>query len=242
MPNPVYSMITRRHPLVQLLTDPEQSFCGFVYSMTYDTARILTNDHWKERVGGIPQNCFLVGAAFDPELFTSSHAIDQQVVLFRVLGPTQLPQDGESISAIVENFQRKTAMQRNQSLDLDDDLDALTQHQLQFGGLSCTVLGTFYMRDDVMRLGADVENYVSSSHLRIYKPVGDALRTIVNYVDPARAARAAQEATRRGFERPPEPFRIGTVRYTSTDRLHRSGDDSLVPFPPNRGARHDTHR
>ena len=229
MANAVYSMITRRHPLVQLLGDAEQSFCGFVYSMNYENARVLTNDHWKARVGGIPQNCFLVGAAFDAERFTGAHPIDQQVVLFRVQGPAQLPQEGESVTAIVENFQRKTAMQRNQILDLDDDLDALTQHQLQFGGLACSVLGTFYIRDDVMRLGADVESYVSSSHLRIYKPTGDALRTIVNYVDPARAARARQEATRRGFAQPPEPFRIGTVRYTSTDRLHRAGDETLVP-------------
>jgi hypothetical protein len=84
------------------------------------------------------------------------------------------------------------------------------------------------MRDDVMRLGADVESYVSSSHLRIYKPTGEALRTIVNYVDPVREARAIQEALRRGFQQPPEPFKIGTVRYTSTDRLHRNGPDSLV--------------
>src|SRR5204863_9442495 len=83
--------------------------------------------------------------------------------------------------------------------------------------------GPSYMRDDVMRLGADVESYVSSSHLRVYKPTGDALRTIVNYVDPPRAARGVQEATRRGFAQPPEPFRIGTVRYTSTDRMHRNG-------------------
>ena len=75
-------MITRRHPLVQLLADPLESFCGFVYSMTYETARVLTNDHWKERVGGIPQNCFLVGAAFDAEHFTSAHAIDQQAYIF----------------------------------------------------------------------------------------------------------------------------------------------------------------
>ena len=105
-------------------------------------------------------------------------------------------------------------MQRNQGFDIDDDLDGLTQHQLQFGGLTCPVLGTFYLSDDVMRLGADVESYVSSSHLRVYKPTGEALRTIVNYVDPVRAARAVQEATRRGFAQPPEPFRIGTVRYT----------------------------
>jgi hypothetical protein len=89
------------------------------------------------------------------------------------------------------------------------------------------------MRDDRMRLGADVESYVSSSHLRVCKPTGEALRTIVNYVDPARAARAEQEAGRRGFRSSPEPFRIGTVRYTSTDRMHRNSGETLVPVGVN---------
>jgi hypothetical protein len=233
MSNPVYAMIERRHPLVQLLGDAEQSFCGFVYSMHYDAARVLTNDRWKQQVGGVPQNSFLVGASFDAGAFSEAHPIDQQVVLLRVQGPADLPQDRETVAAIIDNFQRKTALERNRTDELDDELDVLTRHQLQFGGLACAVLGTFYMRDDTLRLGADVESYVASSHLRVYKPTGAPLRTIVNYVDPARAARAGQEARRRGFREPPQPFRLGTVRYTSTDRLHRAAEEELVPVGVN---------
>ena len=54
-------------------------------------------------------------------------------------------------------------------------------------------------------------------------PKGEALEKIVNYVDPIRKKSAKSEYA-------VEPFKIGTVRYTSTDRLHRGKQEMLVPF------------
>lgn len=52
---------------------------------------------------------------------------------------------------------------------------------------------------------------------------------IVNHVDPMRRRRATEEARQLGIETPIPPFRVGTVRYTSTDRLHRRDDAEKVP-------------
>src|SRR5207249_3412242 len=62
-----------------------------------------------------------------------------------------------------------------------------------------------------------------------YRPRGVALETIVNYINPLRRRAAAEEARDLGLAAPPRAFRIGTVRYTSTDRVHREHPTELVP-------------
>lgn len=71
------------------------------------------------------------------------------------------------------------------------------------------------MRNDDLVLGSDIETFYSSLKLNVYMPKGIALEKIVNYVDPIR-----KKSVRAEF-REVRPFKIGTVRYTSTDRLHR---------------------
>ncbi|WP_233357961.1 hypothetical protein, partial [Vibrio cholerae] len=47
--------------LVKLLgDDPIDHLVGYVYSMDFREANILTNDYHKEQVAGIPHNSFLV--------------------------------------------------------------------------------------------------------------------------------------------------------------------------------------
>lgn len=52
---------------------------------------------------------------------------------------------------------------------------------------------------------------------------------IVNHVDPLRRRRAVEEAEQLSINKPIPPFQVGTVRYTSTDRLHRRDDAEKVP-------------
>jgi hypothetical protein len=66
--------------------------------------------------------------------------------------------------------------------------------------------------------------------LNVYRPKGKALETIVNYVDPIRKNKAIEDAMALGIYNPINPFNIGTVRYTSTDRLHRGSSEEKVPF------------
>ena len=69
-----------------------------------------------------------------------------------------------------------------------------------------------------------------STKLNVFMPKGEALKAIVNYVDPMRAAKAKSEFIKLGITKEVEPFKIGTVRYTSTDRLNRNNPKDLVPF------------
>ncbi len=52
----------------------------------------------------------------------------------------------------------------------------------------------------------------------------------MNYVDPIRRKKAAADAAALGIKGPIQPFRVGTVRYTSTDRQHRRDEGEHVPF------------
>jgi len=216
------------NPLISLLGDYQTSHVGYVYTMNFTEACVLTNDAWKERVSGIPHNSFLVAAAFDPEKMSEVHNFDREVVLLRVLGPASLPSDSDLLRTRIEHNQRRTADEVfNQ--DIHDGLDPITHAELQYGALKCRILGTFYVEGGELRLGSDLENYVSSTRLRVFKPRGDALAAIVNHINPEVRNKALEEALKSGFSGLPTAIEIGTVRYTSTARLHRGVGEHLVP-------------
>lgn len=224
----VNTIITNESPLVKLLGDFDSSFVGYVYGMRFDQALVLTNDEFKRKVNGIPHNSFLVAAGFHPEKFNSSHQIDREVVLLRVLEPVTLPQDTDFVRTRIEHHQRRTIDEKYPD-DVNDGLDPITAVELQAGGLRCRVLGTFFIDDDgQLRLGSDIENFMSLSRMRAFKPRADALGAIVNHVNPEVRAKAEEEAKKAGFKKSPSPIHIGSVRYTSTARLHRGKDEKKV--------------
>lgn len=216
------------NPLVELIGEYKNGHVGYVYSMNFTEACVLTNDAWKERVAGIPHNGFLVAAAFDPEKMSEAHALDREVVLLRVLGPAPLPSDTDLLKTRVEHNQRRTEDEVF-SVEAHDGLDPLTHAELQYGALKCRILGTFYVQDGELRLGSDLENYMSSTRLRVFKPRAQALDKIVNHINPEVKNKSLEEAKKSGFNGLPTSITIGTVRYTSTDRLHRGGAEELVP-------------
>lgn len=205
----------------------EKNFVGWVYNIDYEKAMVMTNDMWKEKVNGIPHNSFLLATPFNPKEYGAIRDIDKQVILLRVTGSSKLPQDDDMIKMKIDNFQNQ-----EDPFDLSGnrDYDPLTKNKVQFGGLVCRVVGTFYMRDDNLVLGSDIETFYMSTKLNVFMPKGEALKAIVNYVDPMRASKAKQEFQKLGITQEVEPFKIGTVRYTSTDRLNRKNPEDLVPF------------
>jgi len=224
----VNKIITNESPLVKLLGDFDSSFVGYVYGMRFDEALVLTNDEFKRKVNGIPHNSFLVAAGFHPERFNDSHPIDREVVLLRVLEPVSLPQDNDFVRTRIEHHQRRTTDEKYPT-GVNDGLDPITAVELQAGGLRCSVLGTFFIDDNgQLRLGSDIENFMSLSRLRAFKPRGAALASIVNHVNPEIIAKAEDEAKKAGFKNAPSPIHIGSVRYTSTDRLHRGKEEQKV--------------
>lgn len=215
------------NPLTRLVGDPDRAFVGYVYRLSYDECLIQTNDSFKNQVNGLPHNSFLLAAGFDPAAFNEASEIDREVVLLRVIGPAPLPQDADMVRTRIEHHQRRLEAERFPG-GLNDGLDPMTANELQWGGMSCRILGTFFMQDGELRLGSDLENFMSLSRMRAYKPRGKALQSIVNHINPEIREKTLEEARKSGFEETPAPIDIGTVRYTSTARLHRGAAEELV--------------
>lgn len=205
----------------------KDNFVGWVFSLDYDNALVITNDAWKYAVKGIPHNSFLLASTFTPDNYANINEMDREVILLRVMGTCKLPQDDDAIKTKLDSYQNLTELYPVQGRE---DFDAITKNKLQFGGLSCRVLGTFYMKNNELNLGSDIETFSVSMRMGVYLPKGEALETIVNYVDPIRKKRAKEEFRALGIKTDVPPFKIGTVRYTSTDRLHRAQDTDKVPF------------
>ena len=220
-------VVTAESDLIKLLGDFNTSFVGYVYSMRFDEVLVLTNDDWKHAVNGLPHNSFLVAAGFNPNKLAGADVIDQEVVLLRILEPVSLPQDSDFVRTRIEHHQRRTSSEKLPG-DVNDGMDPMTVSELQAGGLRCSILGTFYMENGQLRLGSDIENFMTLSRLRAYKPTEDALAMIVNHVNPEVKKSATEDAFKAGFKNIPSPIKIGTVRYTSTARMHRSKDAKLV--------------
>jgi hypothetical protein len=85
------------------------------------------------------------------------------------------------------------------------------------------------MKNQELHLGSDIENFSSSLTQAVYLPKGTALRTIVNYVDPIRKNKSVEDFRNMGIEQSVAPFEIGTIRYTSADRLQRREGEKKVP-------------
>lgn len=225
--NKVLDQVLSDSPLSRLIGTFQEAFVGYVYRLSYDECFVQTNDAFKQHVNGLPHNSFLVAAGFDPANFSRSVDVDREVVLLRVLGPAPLPQDGDMVRTRIEHHQRRLESEKL-PVDVNDGLDPMTASELQWGGMRCRVLGTFYTQDGRLRLGSDLENFMSLSRMRAYKPRGEALELIVNHINPETATKAREDALKAGFRDTPLPINIGQVRYTSTDRLHRGNDEPRV--------------
>ena len=198
---------------------------GRIYSIDYENALVLTNDLWKSKVNGVPQNAFLLATNIIPENYSKQKDFDKEIILLRVIGSCKLPQDDDNIRTKLDSIQDSTSF----NADGTSGFDKLTQNMLQFSGLQCRVLGTFYMKNQELQLGSDIENFSASLTQKVYMPKGSALETIANYVDPIRKNKSKADFKALGIKTDVEPFKIGTVRYTSSDRLQRSEKKDLVP-------------
>ena len=211
-----------RNILLQLVQT--EYFVGWVYAIDYEYAYVMTNDLWKQKALGIPHNSFLVAASFNPTNLEVIPIEELEVILLRVIESAKLPQDDDLIRTKIDFYKEQTDVFNGR------DIDAITKNELQFGGLKCRVLGTFFVDDGELWLGSDLESFAVAMKLNVYRPHGKALETIVNYVDPIRKNAAKEMAQQLGLKGEIKPFRIGTVRYTSTDRMHRRNTRSkLVP-------------
>ena len=95
----VISKMEIKSDLVDLVQ--EENFVGWIYSINYEKALVISNDEWKHNVRGIPHNSFLIATSFDSNHFNDVEEEDRQVILLRVTGSAKLPQDDEMIKKVI---------------------------------------------------------------------------------------------------------------------------------------------
>ena len=77
-----------------------------------------------------------------------------------------------------------------------------------------------------LKFGCDISNYYPNRGLKVYKPTGNALKTIVNYIDPVNLKDHEEKYGKTAA------VKIGNIRYASTNRRYQDVDDVSVFIHP----------
>jgi len=185
------------------------TFVGRPYYLDFNRCNMLVADAWKHKAKGLPQGCLLL-AYYENEEGVS------EVALLRVLKPCSLPTDASVISSMVEYYKDDLRTSEPQS-----NLDSFTKYEFGFSGMECRVIGTFYKDgNEKLHFGADVENFFSAHHYRVFKPNPEVLKLVVNFSSDQIAGSASQ-------------IKIGHVRYSSSRRFQDSDKQVPVYVSPN---------
>ncbi|MEO0075421.1 MAG: DUF87 domain-containing protein [candidate division WOR-3 bacterium] len=210
----------------------EKQYIGELYSINYETARIIIHDYQKNKVGGVPSLSFLIATRVNPYIdeTVDFQREDSSVILLRVMDAAPLPQEKEYERIRTEVAQRVSG-EADKHWDTDGVMDAKTRNLLSFAAVECRIIGTFYLdlqhqdqndSDLILKFGCDISNYYPNKGLKVYKPNAEALETIVNYTDFANQSDLRSKAR----------VQLGTVRYASTNRRFQQIDNVKVSIYP----------
>lgn len=216
----------------QKLIQPE-NVVGDLYSINYETARVIIHDTDRHRVGGIPSLSFLIATRVNPNQEIDFKSEDASFILLRVMDAAALPQDKEAERIRVETAQRISG-ETEKHWDDAGAMDMRTKNLLGFAGVQCRIIGTFFLEENGqnseaklnLKFGSDISNYYPNRGLKVYKPNGKALEHIVNYADPSNIQ---SHIERYGNT---EKVKLGFVRYASTNRKYQQIDDVPVFIYP----------
>lgn len=209
-------------------------YVGDIYSINYETARVIIHDFYREKVGGIPSLSFLIATRVDPsKTDIDFKKEDASFVLLRVMDAAALPQDKEAERIRVETAQRISG-ETEKHWDDAGSMDLRTKNILGFAGVQCRIIGTFFLEENGhngdaplnLKFGSDISNYYPNRGLKVYKPNGKALEQIVNYADPTNIQAHTEKYGNT------ERVKLGFVRYASTNRKYQQVDDVPVYIYP----------
>lgn len=214
----------------------EKQYIGELYSINYETARVIIHDYQKNKVGGVPSLSFLIATRVNPYIdeTVDFQREDSSVILLRVMDAAQLPQERENERIRTEVAQRVSG-EADKHWDTDGVMDAKTRNLLSFAAVECRIIGTFYLdlqnqdqedSDLILKFGCDISNYYPNKGLKVYKPNAEALQEIVNYIDAS-----ILEDYKLKFGTTAR-VQLGTVRYASTNRRFQQIDDVKVSIYP----------
>ena len=206
----------------------QEQYVGEVFHIAYESAKVQIHDYQRQQVGGIPALSFLLASRLTPPVSgIDPDAEDSSVILLRVMDATDLPDTQRAVGVRVETA-RSVSGEVDKHWDSDDAMDADTRVLLGYAGVGCRILGTFFVEADsdsnefTLRFGSDISNYYPNRGLKVYKPVGDSLATIVNYVRKSDLAAMSSQVA----------VPLGVVRYASTNRKGQHVDDVPVRIHP----------
>ena len=206
----------------------QEQYVGEVFHIAYESAKVQIHDYQRQQVGGIPALSFLLASRLTPPVSgIDPDAEDSSVILLRVMDATDLPDTQRAVGVRVETA-RSVSGEVDKHWDSDGAMDADTRVLLGYAGVGCRILGTFFVEVDsdsnefTLRFGSDISNYYPNRGLKVYKPVGDSLATIVNYVRKSDLAAMSSQVA----------VPLGVVRYASTSREGQHVDDVPVRIHP----------
>ena len=195
---------TAQRKLVALV-DPEQ-YIGDLITLDYDHADILIHDTHRNRTNGLPHGCLLIATRITPaDLTNDTPPGDSSLLLIRVAESVKLSTDTDLDKVRFEAVQRSNDTEY--SYDESKQTDQFTLNLLRYSGIRCRILGTFRLYqpnpddDWVVHFGSDISNFNAGQGMKIYKPTGNALETIVNH--------------RRDKEELFTSKKVGRLRYSS---------------------------
>ena len=200
---------------------------GDLLKIDYSECEVLVHDHLRQKVGGLPLGCFLLATRLTSTTSPNPTAEDSSLILLRVVGQSRLPNASETDLSRFLAGQRVAA--QDEVWDAEGKTDQFTLHQLRYAGVRCRVLGTFRMKESKpglwqLTFGADISNFYSGRGMKVYKPVGTVLSTIVNF-----SKAKTDDAHPLAGSRVP----VGRVRYSSSERLvDTKGENVSVDLDP----------
>lgn len=212
----------------QLLSEliSEADLVGDVLKMDYSECEVLVHDYRRQKVGGLPLGCFLLATRIEPNSNPDSLHEDTSLMLLRITGQARLPNAADTDNGRFQAGQR--VADKQDVWDADNKTDQFTLNMLRFAGVCCRVLGTFRVEKSAtgwqLKYGADVSNFYSGRGLKVYKPVGPSLSTIVNFSkSPLDDAHPLAGLT----------VPVGRLRYASTERsVDETGENIAVNLDP----------
>lgn len=214
----------------------DKQYVGELYSINYETTKVLINNFYRKEVGGIPSLSFLIATRVNPfvDENVDYRLENSSIILLRVMDSTQLPQERENERIRTEVAQRVSG-ETDKNWDTDGIMDAKTRNLLDFAAVECRIVGTFYLdlqKEDqadsnlVLKFGSDISNYYPNKGLKVYKPNAEALKEIVNFIDDSVLVEYRERfnsVTR---------VKLGSIRYASTNRKYQQIDNVPVSIFP----------
>lgn len=189
---------------------------GYSINLNYSYMTILTNDYWKRESNGVQHNSFLIATAIDTEKLSDTNEMDEEIILLRVTSEYELPNSDIWLEAKIDKFKN---IQSDTSLSYDE----YSHNEMQYSGLECRVLGTFFKNEKgKLSFGSDIENFYGTQIIKIYKPSYSSLEKIINYKADKYIVDNLSS----------EDKEVGEIRFTSSNRMQKREKRARVYIDP----------